>query len=44
MSVGAVVSMVLSLSFVIGLTLFCYLRVLRAPAKEKEELEHFHSA
>ena len=48
MTLGGLVSMVLSLSFVFGLALFCYRRVLRAPPKVeerlKEELEHFHSA
>jgi hypothetical protein len=48
MSLGGAISMTVSLLFVFGLALFCYLRVLRAPPpvqeKEKDELEHFHSA
>ncbi|MEO6594472.1 MAG: hypothetical protein ABIP94_06945 [Planctomycetota bacterium] len=44
MTTAGLISMVLSLSFVIGLVSWCYYRVLTAPTPPPEQLEDFHSA
>ncbi len=44
MTLAGLLSMVLSLSFVVGLVSWCYYRVLKAPSPPPEETEHFHSA
>lgn len=44
MTVAGVVSMVLSLVFVVGLVSWCYYRVLTAPAEPPEPTKDFHSA
>jgi hypothetical protein len=44
MSTAGVISMVLSLTFVIGLVSWCYYRVLTAPTEPPKQVEDFHSA
>lgn len=44
MSTAGLISMFLSLCFVIGLVSWCYYRVLTAETPPPEETEHFHSA
>jgi hypothetical protein len=44
MTTAGLISMVLSLIFVVGLVSWCYFRVLTAPTAPPEEPEHFHSA
>ena len=46
MTLGGWIFLVLSLSFVWGLTIYCYYRILSGPDPnlEAEELEKFHSA
>ncbi|MFM1872839.1 MAG: hypothetical protein RL398_2261 [Planctomycetota bacterium] len=44
MTTAGLISMVLSLIFVVGLVSWCYFRVLSAPTPPPEEPEHFHSA
>lgn len=44
MTTAGFVSMILSLVFVVGLTSWCYYRVLTAPAEPPKPVEDFHSA
>jgi hypothetical protein len=44
MTTAGLVSMILSLTFVVGLVAWCYYRVLTAPTAPPEQSEHFHSA
>jgi hypothetical protein len=44
MTTAGLVSMILSLTFVVGLVAWCYHRVLTAPTPPPEQTEHFHSA
>lgn len=44
MTTAGLISMILSLTFVVGLVSWCYYRVLTAPTPPPEEAEHFHSA
>lgn len=44
MTFAGIVSMVLSLVFVVGLVSWCYYRVMTAPSEPPEDVEHFHSA
>lgn len=44
MTTAGLISMVLSLAFVVGLVSWCYYRVLTAPTPPPEQLEEFHSA
>ena len=36
--------MIVSLTFVVGLTAWCYMRVLTAPAEAPKQTKDFHSA
>jgi len=44
MTTAGFVSMILSLTFVVGLVTWCYRRVLTAPAEPPKQVEDFHSA
>lgn len=44
MTTAGLISMVLSLTFVVGLVSWCYHRVLTAKTPPPAELEDFHSA
>lgn len=44
MTTAGLISMVLSLTFVVALVSWCYYRVLTAPTEPPEALKEFHSA
>jgi hypothetical protein len=44
MTTAGLISMLLSLVFVVGLVAWCYHRVLTAPAEPPEQTKDFHSA
>lgn len=44
MTTAGLISMLLSLVFVVGLVVWCYHRVLTAPAEPPEKSKDFHSA
>lgn len=44
MTTAGLISMVLSLTFVVALVIWCYYRVLTSPTPPPPQLEDFHSA
>jgi hypothetical protein len=44
MTPGGWITLILSLAFVWGLTIWCFYKVLTAPEPPDEEFEHFRSA